>query len=267
MRDLVTVDITAEWTSDEIMAVVAARELADEMICFVGIGLPSTAANLARKTHAPGVVLIYESGCIGSKPDRLPPSIGDGVLSRTADAVVSVPEIFAYWLQSGRIDVGFLGAAQVDRRGNINTTVIGEYSHPRIRLPGAGGAPEIATSCGKVIITLRHSVRALVEKLDFVTSVGHSPNGGSQHSSARDEKGPQAIITDLGVLRYDSALGEFVLTAVHPGIDVNHVISLTGWPLKVADQVEVTLAPTKLELAVLRRFVDSKEGTVGTVRL
>src|ERR1700684_539826 len=166
-----------DWTSDEMMTVAAARELTSGTVCFVGIGLPSTAANLARASHAPGVVLIYEAVCIGAKPDRLPPSIGDGILSRTADAVISVPEIFSYWLQAGRIDVGFLGAAQVDRFGNINTTVDGEYGSPQVRLARAGGAPEIAASCSRVIITLRHSPRAMVEKLDFVTSVGQGDGG------------------------------------------------------------------------------------------
>src|ERR1700689_3887055 len=161
-----------DWTSDEMMTVAAARELSSGTVCFVGIGLPSTAANLARASHAPGVVLIYESGCIGAKPDRLPPSIGDGILSRTADAVVSVPEIFTYWLQAGRIDVGFLGSAQIDRFANLNSTVIGEYEPPSVRLPGAGGAPEIAASCREVIVMMRQSKRTFVPQLDFRTSVG-----------------------------------------------------------------------------------------------
>ncbi len=244
-----------QWTSDEMMTVAAARELANGSVCFVGIGLPSTAANLARAIHAPDVVLIYESGCIGAKPDHVPPSIGDGILSETADAVISVPEIFTYWLQAGRIDVGFLGAAQVDRWGNINTTVIGDYGHPKVRLPGAGGAPEIATSCKSVIITLRHGPRALVEKLDFVTSLGH---GDGQHSRQRwgmPGAGPQVIITDLGVLRPDHESGEFSLVAVHPGVDVSDVVSATGWALHVAPTLIETPAPTELELAALRQFV------------
>src|SRR5512146_3493333 len=159
-----------EYTATEIMTVEAARRLRSGMVCFVGIGMPSAAANLARLTHAPEVVLIYESGTIGAKPEILPLSIGDGELAETADTVVSVPEIFRYWLQGGRVDVGFLGAAQVDRFGNINTTVIGPYDKPKVRLPGAGGAPEIAASCKEVLITLRQNTRAFVEKLDFVTS-------------------------------------------------------------------------------------------------
>jgi glutaconate CoA-transferase subunit B len=244
-----------KWTSDEMMTVAAARELGNGTVCFVGIGLPSTAANLARNTHAPDVVLIYESGCIGAKPDYLPPSIGDGNLSRTADAVVAVPEIFTYWLQAGRIDVGFLGAAQIDRMGNINTTVIGDYRLPKVRLPGAGGAPEIAASCKRVIITLRHNPSALVEKVDFITSVGHGDGPGARGRLGLPGAGPQAIITDLGVLRSDPATCEFVLTAVHPDVAVNDVVAATGWPLRIAANVVETAAPTNDELAALRRFV------------
>jgi glutaconate CoA-transferase subunit B len=244
-----------EWTSDEMMTVAAARELVNGSVCFVGIGLPSTAANLARAIHAPDVVLIYESGCIGAKPDHVPPSIGDGILSETADAVISVPEIFNYWLQAGRIDVGFLGAAQVDRWGNINTTVIGDYGHPKVRLPGAGGAPEIATSCKSVIITLRHGPRALVEKLDFVTSMGHGDGPHARQRWGLPGAGPQVIITDLGVLRPDVDSGEFVLVAVHPGVDVSQVVNATGWALQVAPSLVETPVPTEHELAALRKFV------------
>src|SRR5260370_8331945 len=167
----------ADYTADEMMTVAAARLLRDRQVCFVGIGLPSAAANLARLTHAPNIVLIYESGTIGTRPDVLPLSIGDGILADAADAVVSVPEMFRYWLQGGRVDIGFLGAAQVDRFGNINTTVIGDYQRPKVRLPGAGGAPEIATSCGEVFIMLRHGKRALVDRLDFISSVGFLTRG------------------------------------------------------------------------------------------
>ena len=246
---------TSTWTSDEMMTVAAARELTRGSVCFVGIGLPSTAANLARATHAPDVVLIYESGCIGSKPDHLPPSIGDGILAETADAVIAVPEIFTYWLQAGRIDVGFLGAAQVDRFGNINTTVVGDYRSPTVRLPGAGGAPEIATSCGRVIITLRHSPRALVDRVDFITSVGHGDGPGSRARLGLPGAGPQAIITDLGVLRSDPATCEFVLASVHPNVSVDDVVKATGWSLRVADEVATTTAPSAEELSALRRFV------------
>ncbi|MER2093512.1 MAG: CoA-transferase, partial [Saccharopolyspora rectivirgula] len=203
--------MTAEFTSDEMMTVAAARSLPDGAKCFVGIGLPSTAANLARRTHAPGLVLIYESGTIGAKPDTLPLSIGDGVLAETADSVVSVPEIFNYWLQPGRIDIGFLGGAQVDRFGNINTTVIGsDYNNPKVRLPGAGGAPEIAASCKEVLIVMRLSQRNFVEKLDFVTSVGYGTGKGDREKHGLRGRGPVKVITDLGILRPDPGTAELV---------------------------------------------------------
>src|SRR5437588_8701110 len=173
------------WTPEEMMTVAAARHLPDRCICFVGIGRPGVAANLARATHAPGIVLVYESGAIGAKPWRLPLSIGDGELAETADLVVSVPEMFAYWLQSGRIDVGFLGAAQIDRHGNLNSTVIGAYDAPKVRLPGGGGAPEIALGVRDVIVMLRHSRRAFVSALDFTSSLGDHV---------------RVVVTDLGIL-------------------------------------------------------------------
>lgn len=245
------------YTSDEIMSVVAARHLHDGQVCFVGIGLPSEAANLARLSHAPGVVLIYESGTIGARPDVLPLSIGDGDLAEKADLVVSVPEIFAYWLQAGRVDVGFLSAAQIDRYGNLNSTVIGSYENPTVRLPGAGGAPEIASSAGEVIVMLRHSKRAFVDSVDFVTSVGfgRSGEGRAGHPGA----GPTVVITDLGVLAPDPDTHELQLVAVHPGIDTAEVIEKTGWDLTVSEHLEVTEAPTDAELRLLR---DLKERTV-----
>lgn len=240
------------YTTDEMMTVEAARALNDGTVCFVGIGLPSTAANLARRSHAPEAVLIYESGCLGAKPDRLPASIGDGVLSENADAVIGVPEIFAYWLQAGRIDVGFLGAAQIDRFANLNTTVIGSYDDPKVRLPGAGGAPEIAANCGEVIITLRHSTRAFVEELDFITSLGHGEGGDHRARLGLRGRGPTAVITDLGVLRPDPDSKELTLTSVHPGVEVDQVRDATGWDLKVAADVTETTAPSDDELATLR---------------
>ncbi len=244
----------SQWTSDEMMAVAAARELGDGVVCFVGIGLPSTAANVARRMHAPNAVLIYESGCIGSRPDRLPASIGDGVLSESAVANVGVVEIFSYWLQAGRIDVGFLGAAQIDRFANINTTAIGPYDKPSVRLPGAGGAPEIAANCGEVIITLRHSRRAFVEELDFVTSLGHGTGSGCREQLGLRGQGPSAVISDLGVLRPDPDTKELTLTSVHPGVSTDDVRDATGWNLQVAEEVEVTPAPTSDELTVLRNL-------------
>ena len=225
-----------EHSADEMMTVAAARELRDGEVCFVGIGLPSTAANLARGMHAPDVVLIYESGTIGSKPTTLPLSIGDGDLAETADAVVSVPEIFNYWLQGGRIDVGFLGAAQIDRHGNLNSTVIGAYDEPKVRLPGAGGAPEIAAQARRVITIIRQSPRTFVGELDFRSSLG-----------ARD----QVVITDLGLLRRD---GELVLEALHPGVTLEQAREATGWELRVADDLRTTEPPTDEELALLREL-------------
>jgi glutaconate CoA-transferase subunit B len=241
------------WTPDELMTVNAARALAGSRTCFVGIGLPSAAANLARRTAVPDLVLIYESGTLGSKPTRLPLSIGDGELADTADAVVSVPEIFNYWLQAGRIDVGFLGAAQVDRYANINTTVIDRGpNRSEGRLPGAGGAPEIAASCGKVLMVLRHSRRNFVEILDFVTTVGHGSGPGDRKRLGLLGAGPVAVITDLGILRPDPSTAELVLTDVHPGVTIEQVREATGWELKIADVVSVTSPPEDAELAALR---------------
>ncbi len=240
------------YTTDEMMTIAAARALADGTVCFVGIGLPSTAANVARRMHAPNAVLIYESGCIGAKPTRLPASIGDGVLSEFADSVIAVPEIFAYWLQAGRIDVGFLGAAQIDRFANINTTVIGSYDDPRVRLPGAGGAPEIAANCGSVIITLRHSARAFVERVDFVTSFGHGDGGDHRARLGLRGAGPAEVITDLGVLRPDPSSKELTLTSLHPGVTIDQVRAATGWDLRVAEHVDTTAPPTDDELRVMR---------------
>jgi glutaconate CoA-transferase, subunit B len=226
-----------DYSADEMMTVAAARELRDGEVCFVGIGLPSTAANLARGRHAPDVVLIYESGTIGSKPTRLPLSIGDGDLAETADAVVPVPEIFNYWLQGGRIDVGFLGAAQIDRQGNLNSTVIGAYEEPKVRLPGAGGAPEIAALTKRVITIIRQSDRTFVNQLDFKTSLG-----------ADD----QVVITDLGILRRVD--GELVMSALHPGVTLDQAREATAWELAVADDLETTEPPTEDELAALREL-------------
>jgi glutaconate CoA-transferase subunit B len=219
------------------MAVAAARRLHDGAVCFVGIGLPSLAANLARATHAPRVVLVYESGTIGAKPTRLPLSIGDGELAETADVVVSVPEMFGYWLQGGRIDVGFLGAAQIDRLGNLNSTVIGGYEAPRVRLPGGGGAPEIATSAREVFVMLRQSPRTFVPELDFTTSLGDRVS---------------VVVTDLGILEPRGDDRELTLTQLHPGVDVEQAREATGWDLRVADDLHETPPPNRAELEALR---------------
>jgi glutaconate CoA-transferase subunit B len=227
------------------MAVEAARRLDDGDVCFVGIGLPSLAANLARATHAPSCVLIYESGTIGSKPAELPLSIGDGELAETADAVVSVPEMFAYWLQGGHIDVGFLSAAQIDRWGNLNSTVIGDYESPKVRLPGGGGAPEIATSAQKVFVMLRQTSRAFVERLDFLTSSGERV---------------ALVVTDLGILEPDPESRELTLTFTHPGVEVEQVHEATGWELRVADHLGETAPPAEEELTRLRALKTKGRG-------
>ncbi len=234
------------WSADEMMTVAAARQLRDGEVCFVGIGLPSTAANLARRTHAPGLVLVYESGTIGAKPRALPLSIGDGELAETADAVVSVPEIFNYWLQAGRIDVGFLAAAELDRWGDINTTVIGPYGTPTVRLPGAGGAPEIAASCRRVVVVARQSPRTFVERVGFRTSTGERVS---------------TVITDLGVLTREPGHDDLVLTQLHPGASVDAARAATGWDLHVAADLADTAPPSATELDVLREL----EATKGAV--
>ncbi|WP_434090165.1 CoA-transferase subunit beta [Micromonospora carbonacea] len=252
----------ADWSADEMMTVAAARQLRDGTVCFVGIGLPSTAANLARVTHAPGLVLVYESGCLGAKPDRLPLSIGDGVLADTADAVVSVPEVFNYWLQPGRIDVGFLGAAQLDRHGNLNTTVIGgSYADPAVRLPGAGGAPEIAASCGEVVVIVRQSRRTFTDRVDFVTSVGFGAGPDDRARLGLRGGGPRTVITDLGVLEPDPATRELTLTRLHPGVTVAQARAATGWPLAVADGLTTNEPPTPAELAALRALRATSRAT------
>jgi glutaconate CoA-transferase subunit B len=240
------------FTAAEMMTVAAARRLEDAAVCFVGIGLPSTAANLARLTHAPEVVLIYESGPIGAKPDVLPLSIGDGNLAETADTVVSTPEIFRYWLQGGRIDVGFLGAAQIDRFANLNTTVIGPYGRPKVRLPGAGGASEIADLAGEVLIILRHNARAFVERLDFVTSAGFLDGGDARARAGLRGRGPAAVITDLCILEPDPASRELTVTSIHPGVTREQIAEATGWPVRFAADLMTTAPPDAEVLAVLR---------------
>ncbi|WP_106179840.1 CoA-transferase subunit beta [Prauserella shujinwangii] len=241
------------------MSIAAARALRDDQRCFVGIGLPSTAANLARRSHAPNLVLIYESGTLGSKPGRLPASIGDGILAETADAVISVPEVFNYWLQPGRIDVGFLGAAQLDRFGNINTTVIGDYAQPKVRLPGAGGAPEIAASCREVFVVVRQSRRSFVDRVDFVTSFGHGRGRGDRERLGLRGAGPTLVITDLGVFRPDPETAELVLTRLHPGVEVEQVREATGWELVTSPDLSRTAEPTPEELAALRALKAASE--------
>jgi glutaconate CoA-transferase subunit B len=224
--------------SGELQTIVAARALIGKQSCFIGVGRPSTAAILARMVHNPKLVLVYESGTIGAKPYRVPLSIGDGELAETADLVVSVPEMFNYWIGPGRVQVAFLGAAQIDRHANLNSTVIGEYERPKTRLPGAGGAPEIANGCEEVLVIAPHNRRTFVERLDFLTT----PGGHTR-----------AVITDLGVLQRRN--GELTLTALHPGATVEHAREATSWPLRVAEDLRTTPQPTDEELAALQELL------------
>ena len=241
-----------DFTPIEIMTVAAARMLRNEDVCFVGIGLPSAACNLARLGHAPDITLIYESGTIATKPDVLPLSIGDGELCETALVTVSVPEMFRYWLQGGRITRGFLGAAQLDRFANINTTTIGPYDKPKVRLPGSGGAPEIATSCGEIFIVMAQSKRSFVDKLAFVTSLGHGRGGDDRQRQGVSTKGPTRVVTDLCIMEPDPVTKELTVTGLHPGVTPEQVAAATGWPLKFAASLAETPPPTEAELKVLR---------------
>ncbi|MBO6825920.1 MAG: CoA-transferase subunit beta [Sneathiella sp.] len=241
-----------DFTADEMMTIAAARALSNDDICFVGIGAPSAACNVARLTHAPDITLIYESGTIGTAPDVLPLSIGDGELCDTAVTTVSVPEMFRYWLQGGRVSVGFLGAAQLDKFGNINTTVIGDYDNPKTRLPGGGGAPEIASSCGEIFITMKQSLRGMVDKIDFFTSFGHGTGGDDREKLGMTTKGPTLLITDLAVWRPDPETKEFVVRSLHPGVTREQVQETCGWTVIFADDLTETPVPTELELTTLR---------------
>ena len=241
-----------DYSSNEMMTIAAARALGDDDICFVGIGAPSAACNLARLTHAPNLTLIYESGTLGTRPNVLPLSIGDGELAETALCTVSVPEMFAYWLQGGRISVGFLGGAQIDRFANINSTVIGDYAHPKVRLPGAGGAPEIASACGQIFVIMAQSRRSFVEKIDFVTSFGFGGGGDERERLGIRTAGPTLVVTDLAIIRPDPATKELTVISLHPGVKRDQVAEQTGWPIRFADSLEQTPPPTEQELSTLR---------------
>jgi len=247
--------VSSVASTDEVQTVVAARRLASARTVFIGVGRPSTAAILARAVHNPALVLIYESGTIGAKPFHIPLSIGDGELSETADAVVGVPEMFNYWIGAGRVEVAFLGAAQVDRYANLNSTVIGDYDHPSTRLPGAGGAPEIASNCGEVIVTVAHSPRTLVPRLDFLTTVGHGDGPGARERLGLRGRGPTAVITDLGVLEPDPVSAELTLTQLHEGVSVEQAREATGWDLLSVEQPVVTEPPSDAELDALRELL------------
>jgi glutaconate CoA-transferase subunit B len=234
------------------MTVAAARALTNDDVCFVGIGMPSAACNLARLTHAPRLKLVYESGTLETRPSVLPLSIGDGELCETALTTVSVPEMFQYWLQGGRITVGFLGGAQVDRFGNLNTTVIGDYAHPKVRLPGSGGATEIATSCGKTYIVMKQNKRSFVERLGFVTSLGHGPTGTERKALGVRTEGPVLLVSDLCVMTPHRDTNEFEVVSLHPGVSREQVQEETGWPVQFSADVTETPPPSTLELETLR---------------
>ncbi len=251
-----SVEAGTKASAGEVQTVVAARRLKDAKSVFIGVGRPSTAAILARMVLNPDLVLVYESGTIGAKPFHIPLSIGDGELAETADAVVSVPEMFNYWIGAGLIDVAFLGAAQVDRFANLNSTVIGDYHHPKTRLPGAGGAPEIAASCGEVVVIAPHATRTFVERLDFVTTVGFGDGPGARERLGFRGRGPIAVITDLGILEPDPESKQLVLVQVHEGVEVDQVRQATGWELEVAEELRVTTPPTDEELAALRELTN-----------
>jgi glutaconate CoA-transferase subunit B len=240
------------YTATEMMTIAAARALRNEDVCFVGIGAPSAASNLARLTHAPGITLIYESGTIATKPEVLPLSIGDGELCETALTTVSVPEMFRYWLQGGRITVGFLGGAQIDKFANLNTTVVGSYDKPKVRLPGGGGAPEIATSCGEIFIIMAQDKRSFVGKLDFITSLGHGDGGDHRQRLGVKTKGPTRLITDLCIFEPDPETKEMMVVSVHPGVTRERIQENTGWPVRYAANVAETPAPDARELETLR---------------
>ena len=244
----------ADYTPSEMMTIAAARALRNSDVCFVGIGMPSAAANLARLTHAPEIVLIYESGTLGTKPSVLPLSIGDGELCETALTTVSVPEMFRYWLQGGRVTVGFLGGAQIDRFANLNTTVVGPYAKPKVRLPGGGGAPEIATACGEIFIIMAQGKRSFVDKLDFVTSLGHGEGGDHRARLGVTTKGPTRLMTDLCIFEPDAETKEMIVTSIHPGVTRAQIADNTGWPVRFADTVAETPTPSVSELEVLREL-------------
>jgi glutaconate CoA-transferase subunit B len=240
------------YTPDELMTVAAARCVGNDDVCFVGIGLPSAACNLARLTHAPRITLIYESGTIATRPSVLPLSIGDGELCATALTTVSVPEFFRYWLPSGRISVGFLGAAQIDRFANLNSTVIGPYDRPAVRLPGAGGAPEMAAACQRIFIIIPHSRRAFRTRLDFLTTLGHGDGSGHRARLGLTTAGPAKVITDLCVMEPDDRTQELTVTSLHPGISKAQVEAATEWPVRFAADLAETTPPEACELEVLR---------------
>lgn len=244
------------YSKSEIMIAASARQLAGVRNCFVGVGLPNIVCNLAQRTVAPELQLVYESGVFGARPERLPLSIGDPTLVTGATAVTSMYELFAYYLQAGLIDVAFLGGAQIDRFGNLNTTVIGSYDRPKVRLPGSGGACEIAIHARQILVIMRQAQRSFVDQLHFRTSPGHS--GDPAHDAARgwSGSGPTAVVTDLGTYGFDAATGEMTLMTLHPGVSLEDVRANMGWDPSVADDLGQTAPPSTDELRLIREDLD-----------
>jgi glutaconate CoA-transferase, subunit B len=249
----------SDYTPNEMMAVTAARALTNGEVVFVGIGLPNLACNLARATHAPDLVLIYESGAVGAVPERLPVSIGDPALVTGSLMVASMPEVFQYMLQNGRIEVGFLGAAQIDRWGNINSTVIGDYASPTVRLPGSGGAAEIAAHARRTIVIAKLGPKTFPAEVDFVTSPGHRYRGARRAPPGLPGGGPVMVITDMGVLEVDADSGELVLAALYPGVTVDAFAKGVGWPLKVRAELRDVAPPTSHDIDLLRHTLDPQK--------
>jgi glutaconate CoA-transferase subunit B len=244
------------YTASEMMIAASARELAGARVVFVGIGLPNIACNLAQRTVAPDLELVYEAGVYGARPSRLPLSIGDPCLVTGARSVLGMPQLFQYYLQGGLIDVGFLGAAQIDRYGNLNTTVIGPYQEPKVRLPGSGGACEIALLARKILIIVRLNRRTFVERLNFLTSPGYLDGGDARARLGDYGQGPAAVITDMGIFRFDANTREMLLDSLHPGCSVEAIQEQVGWPLQVADELGETEPPTPLQLRIMREELD-----------
>jgi glutaconate CoA-transferase subunit B len=244
------------FTPGEIMVTRAAKELKNGEVVFVGIGLPNLACNLARRLQAPDLVLIYESGAVGAVPTRLPLSIGDPCLVTDSISVCSMVEAFYYYLQGGMIDVGFLGGAQVDRFGNINSTVIGKYGKPKVRLPGSGGACEISIHSKKIIVILKQNKKNLPKKIDFITSPGYVDAGNLRNEYDMPGKGPVLVITDLGVYTFTADTHEMILTEIHPGVQLRTVKENTGWEVKISENLKKTMAPSLEEMRIIRENLD-----------
>jgi glutaconate CoA-transferase subunit B len=247
------------FSKSEMMIVAAARELEGQRVCFVGVGLPNIAVNLAKRTVAPSLELVYEAGVFGAEPARLPLSIGDPTIVTGSTAVVSMYELFSFYLQGGLVDVGFLGAAQIDRFGNINTTVIGPYDHPKTRLPGSGGACEIAINARRIFVIMRQSARSFVERIDFRTSAGNLGGAEKAERIRREQgwlgRGPSVVVTDLGIWHFDET-GEMRLDSLHPGATLEEVRATIGWEPRIAAELGTTPPPSDEELRLIREELD-----------